>query len=168
MTVSNLYCAWKGNPVVTLSGRFDFETFLQLVEEHKPARAHLVPPIILGLAKHPLVDNYDLSSLKCIISGAAPLGLDIEQEAQKRLSCTIKQAWGMSELSPIGTCNSDIGTRPSSIGPLVSSTYGKIIDEAGNSLGAEDSGELCIKGPQVMMVCQFFCTSEDDCSPLTP
>ena len=139
---------------MTLSGRLDFETFLKLVQEHEPTRAHLVPPIILGLAKHPLVDNYDydLSSLKCIISGAAPLGLDIEKAAQERLDCTIKQAWGMSELSPIGTCNSDVGTRPSSIGPLVSSTYGKIIDEAGNSLGPDDRGELCIKGPQVMMV----------------
>lgn len=61
-------------------------------------------------------------------------------------------AWGMSELSPVGTCNSDADTKPSSIGPLIPSTYGKIIDEAGNSVGPNESGELCIKGPQVMMV----------------
>ena len=48
MTVSNIYCGWKGNPVITMSGRFDFELFLELIKEHQPHRAHLVPPIILA------------------------------------------------------------------------------------------------------------------------
>lgn len=91
MTVSNIYCAWKGNPVITMSGRFDLEMFLELIQEHKPGRAHLVPPIILALAKHPMIDNYDLSSLKCIVSGAAPLGLDIENAVTERLGCVVKQ-----------------------------------------------------------------------------
>ena len=152
MTVSNLYCGWKGNPIVTMSGRFDLELFLKLVEEQQPRRAHLVPPIILGLAKHPVVDNYDLSSLDCIVSAAAPLGLDTENAVKKRIGCQVKQAWGMSELSPIAIMNSDFNSKPSSIGQVVSSTYGKIVDENGKSLGPNQNGELCIKGPQVMMV----------------
>jgi 4-coumarate--CoA ligase len=152
MTVSSIYCGWKGNPVITMSGRFDFELFLELIKEHKPRRAHLVPPIMLGLAKHPAVDNYDFSSLKCIISAAAPLGLDVENAVKDRLGCEVKQAWGMSELSPVGTCSSDFNIKPASIGPLVSSTYGKIVDDHGKSLGPNENGELCIKGPQVMMV----------------
>lgn len=86
------------------------------------------------------------------MSAAAPLGLDIETAAKKRLGCEVKQAWGMSELSPIATVNSDFNIKPSSVGPLVSSTYGKIVDENGKSLGPHQNGELCIKGPQVMMV----------------
>lgn len=138
MTVSSIYSAWKGHPVITMSGRFDLELFLNLVQEHQPHRAHLVPPILVALAKHPIVDNYDFSALKCIISAAAPLGLETENTVEKRLGCLVKQAWGMSELSPIGTCNSDFTSKSASIGPLVSSTYGKIIDENGKSLGPNE------------------------------
>lgn len=149
---SALYCAWRGQEVITMSGRFDLELFCKLVEEHKPQRAHLVPPIILGLAKHPMVDNFDMSSLHMIVSAAAPLGADVEKEVCKRLDCGVKQAWGMSELSPIGTFTSDYNIKSGSIGPLAASTYGKIIDiETGRSLGPNEEGELVIKGPQVML-----------------
>lgn len=138
--------------MITMSDRFDLEKFCELVQEHKPHRAHLVPPIILGLAKHPIVDNYDMSGLKMIISAAAPLGKETEEAARKRLGLDIKQAWGMSELSPLGTMVEDTNQRIGSIGPVVSSTHGKIIDpETGKSLGPNERGELCIKGPQVMM-----------------
>lgn len=151
MTVSSIYSAWKGHPVITMSGRFDLELFLKLVNDHQPHRAHLVPPILVALAKNSIVDNCDFSSLKCILSAAAPLGFDTEKTVEERLFCKLKQAWGMSELSPIATCNSDFSSKSGSIGPLTPSTYGKIIDESGNSLGPNEPGELVIKGPQVMM-----------------
>mmetsp|Transcript_24218 Transcript_24218/g.41451 ORF Transcript_24218/g.41451 Transcript_24218/m.41451 type:complete len:594 (+) Transcript_24218:388-2169(+) len=152
MLASLLYCGWRGKELITMSDRFDLEKFCELVQEHKPHRAHLVPPIILGLAKHPIVDNYDMSGLKMIISAAAPLGKETEEAARKRLGLDIKQAWGMSELSPLGTMVEDTNQRIGSIGPVVSSTHGKIIDpETGKSLGPNERGELCIKGPQVMM-----------------
>jgi 4-coumarate--CoA ligase len=157
MTASLLYSGWKGHPVITISGRFDLELFLNLVQEHKPHRAQLVPPILVALAKHPMVDDYDFSSLKCIMSGAAPLGHDTEITIKKRLGCELKQSWGMSELSPIGTCNADDSVKSGSIGPLMPSTYGKVIDEHGMSLGPNEPGELVIKGPQVMMVVHEIC-----------
>ncbi len=146
-----LYCAWQGQQVITLSGRFDLETFCRLVQEHRPERAHLVPPILVGLAKHPVVDQYDLTSIRCIMSAAAPLGLATEQAVKARIGCEIKQGWGMSELSPIATINSDYNIKPGSVGQLSPSTYGKIIDEDGVSLGPHQDGEILIKGPQVMM-----------------
>jgi acyl-CoA synthetase (AMP-forming)/AMP-acid ligase II len=151
-TVSMLYPAWKGQTVITKSGKFDLELFCKLVEEHKPQRSHLVPPILLGLAKHPVVDTYDLSSLRCIISAAAPMSRETEFAVKKRIGIeVIKQAWGMSELSPIGTINSDFDAKSGSVGPLAPSTYGKVIDEHGKSLPPNTPGELVIKGPQVMM-----------------
>jgi len=54
-----------------------------------------VPPIILGLAKHPLVDSYDLSSLKTIVSGAAPLAREVGNECAARLGVAVKQARGV-------------------------------------------------------------------------
>jgi 4-coumarate--CoA ligase len=149
--VALLYCAWKGQQVITMSGRFDMEQFCSLLEEHQPERAHLVPPIVLGLAKSPIVDKYDCSSLRQIVSAAAPLGIDVELAAKKRLGCEVKQAWGMSELSPLGLMNSDFNSKNGSVGPLVSSTYAKVVDTEGNTLLAGEHGELLIKGPQVMM-----------------
>ena len=75
--VSVLYCGWQGQQIITMSGRFDLELFCKLLEEHQPERAHLVPPIILGLAKSPVVGQYDVSALKQIVSAAAPLSSDI-------------------------------------------------------------------------------------------
>ena len=140
-----LYCAWKGQQVITMSDRFDLETFCRLVQEHRPQRAHLVPPIMVGLAKSPIVDQFDMSSLQMVVSAAAPLCSDIETAVVDRLRCDVKQGWGMSELSPIGTFNSDFNAKKGSVGPLVSSTYGKILDETGNSLPPNESGELLIK-----------------------
>ena len=130
------------------------EQFCNAVQTYKPNRAHLVPPIIIGLTKHPVVDNYNLSSLRMIVSAAAPLSSDTELALQQRLygTCRVKQAWGMSELSPIGTYTHDDSVRSGSVGPLVPSTFAKIIDHTtGQTLGPNEPGELCIKGPQVMM-----------------
>lgn len=150
-TYALLYSAWKGHELITMSARFDLERFCQLVEEHKPERAHLVPPVVLALAKSPIVDKYDCSSLRQIVSAAAPLGLEVELAAKARLGCEIKQAWGMSELSPIGTLNSDSSSKPGSVGPLCPSTHAKVVDSEGQSLPPFVDGELLIKGPQVMM-----------------
>lgn len=108
---SLLYCGWRGQELITISGRFCLENFCKLVEDNRPERAHLVPPIILGLAKHPVVDSYDLTSMKMILSAAAPLGKDTEAAVRKRLNTEVKQAWGMSELSPLGTMNSDYNAK---------------------------------------------------------
>ena len=66
-TVSLLYTAWRGQTLITSSGRFDLEEYCKAVETHKVQRAHLVPPILLGLAKSPLVDQFDLSSLNTYV-----------------------------------------------------------------------------------------------------
>ena len=163
MVVSAMYSSWIGNPIYTMSGRFDFELMLEMITKYQPKNAHLVPPIILGLAKSPLVDKYDMSSLELIISAAAPLGAETEIAVRDRLQCTVKQAWGMSELSPIGTITPSEKIKPGSVGLVVSNTYGKILDKDGNSLGPNQQGELAIKGPQVMMGYQDEPQQTKDC-----
>ena len=148
--VSALYAVWQGQELITMP-RFDLELFCHAVEKHRPHRAHLVPPIIIQLAKNPIVDKYDLSSLNMIVSGAAPLSKQTEQDVFNRIGCRTKQAWGMSELSPLATCTSDYNMRSGSVGQLTPDTYGKIVDTTGRSLGVNKPGELMIKGPQVMM-----------------
>ena len=56
------------------SPRFDLETFLRVLQDWQIALAHIVPPVAIALAKHPSIDNYDLSHMRWLFSGAAPLG----------------------------------------------------------------------------------------------
>ena len=85
---------------------FDLERFLSLVQERRCTRAQLVPPIILGLAKHPLVDSYDLSSLKTIVSGAAPLAREVDHRRpvrRPRIACVHERAGLTTDLTA-GEC----------------------------------------------------------------
>lgn len=77
----------RGNAVVSLK-RFEFEVVLRTIEKYRVTRLWVVPPIILALAKHGLVDKYDLSSLTYIGSGAAPLGKELMEECAKRFPHT--------------------------------------------------------------------------------
>lgn len=88
-----------------------------------------------------------------ILSAAAPLSKETSESIKTRIDCDVKQAWGMSELSPLGTVESDFNLRQGSIGQLISSTLGKVVDpkDTKKSLGPNQTGELTIKGPQVMM-----------------
>ena len=132
--------------------RFDMVQFLELVQKHRITRAHLVPPIILGLARHPIVDNYDLSSLKSILSGAAPLGPELTREAAERIGCVIKQGYGMTELSPVSHIVPNDNVRDGAVGFLIPSTEAMIVDVATQTpLGPNEDGELWIRGPQVMV-----------------
>jgi acyl-CoA synthetase (AMP-forming)/AMP-acid ligase II len=139
------------NSTLVTMPAFDLEKFLGVVQDRKCTKAHLVPPIILGLAKHPLVDKYDLSSMQCIVSGAAPLGSEVAQACAARLGCIVKQAWGMSELAPIGSVNPDDDNREGSSGCTVASMLYKIVDtETGALLPPGEEGEVVCTGPNVM------------------
>lgn len=143
---------YHGATVVTMP-RFDLEMFLELIQKYKISRMHLVPPILLALAKHPAVDKYDLSSVRMIISGAAPLGEDLATAVRERLGCLVKQGYGMTETSPVTHVNPDDPDKikVASVGPLVPNTEARIVDPAtGNDLGPNERGELWVRGPQVM------------------
>jgi acyl-CoA synthetase (AMP-forming)/AMP-acid ligase II len=138
---------------------FDLERCLQLLQEHKVDRCGLVPPIILALAKHPIVSKYDLSALRTIGCGAAPLGAEIQRAAGRRLKCVVKQGWGMTELSAVGaifpdelahSLNDDAPCL-GSVGVLVPGSEAKIVDPAtGKDLSPYEEGEICIRGPHMM------------------
>ncbi|HXT34203.1 MAG TPA: AMP-binding protein, partial [Chloroflexota bacterium] len=83
---------YLGATIITMP-RFDLPTFLQIIQDHKVNYANLVPPIILALAKHPLVSQYDLSSLQAVFSGAAPLGDEVAAACAARLGCVVKQGY---------------------------------------------------------------------------
>jgi len=140
----------KGSTIVTVP-RFDLEQCLGLIQEHKITRLFAVPPIVLALAKHPLVDNFDLSSLKQVFSGAAPLGAELAQEAADRIGCEVVQGYGMTEMSPVSHVTRMGGFKPGTCGVTVANTECRIVDvEGGEDQGVGGVGELWVRGPQVM------------------
>jgi|TARA_B110000879_G_scaffold125951_1_gene166155 4-coumarate--CoA ligase len=140
------------NGVTTISmPRFDMVEALQAVQDLKITRFFAVPPIILGLAKHPIVDQYDMSSVRQIFSGAAPLGAELAAEAGVRLGCEVVQGFGMTELSPVSHCTVEGDYRPGTSGITASNTESRIVDPVGGEdQGVGDRGELWVRGPQVM------------------
>jgi acyl-CoA synthetase (AMP-forming)/AMP-acid ligase II len=151
MTVIMRMALRNGATIVTMP-RFDLEHFLQLLQDYRVTTAYLVPPIILALAKHPLVDNYDLSHLKYITSGAAPLPEAVGVECRDRLGCTVKQGYGLTETSPVTHISPRSGNTPlTAVGYCVANTQLRIADvDTGAPLSTGESGEIWIKGPQVM------------------
>ena len=153
MIVIMSFALYRGATIVTMP-RFDMEQCLGLIQKYRISYAYLVPPIVLGLAKHPLVDKFDLSSLRAILSGAAPLGDEIEDAVKQRLGCLVTQGYGMTEASPVThflAVRPDHDRKAGSVGPVIPNTECKVVDLAtGEELGPRQEGELWIRGPQVM------------------
>jgi acyl-CoA synthetase (AMP-forming)/AMP-acid ligase II len=150
LTVLMCGAIWKGATLVTMP-RFDLEEFLRLLQDHRITRAFLVPPIVLGLAKHPLVDKYDLSSLNTVVSGAAPLDAGLEAACAERTGALVTQGWGLTETSPVVTTNLGSEPRPGSVGRLLANTRCRVVDPAsGADLPVGETGELVVAGPQIM------------------
>src|SRR2546430_4018713 len=143
---------YQGVTIVTMP-RFDLELFLRLLQDYGITRANVVPPIVLALAKHPLVARYDLRALQSINSGAAPLDASVEQACGDRLKCFVAQGYGLTETSPVvSTTPVDPARRRSgSAGLLIPNTECQGMDPAsGAELGPGDLGEGWSRGPQVM------------------
>ena len=141
-----------GATLVTMP-RFELGQFLDLLERYRVTRAYVVPPIALALAKDPAVDGRDLSALRHILCGAAPLGADLAKEVTERIGCSVTQGYGMTEMSPV-THMVPPGSavkKPGSIGPPVPGTECRLVDpETGRDAWPGESGELWMRGPQVM------------------
>lgn len=152
MTVIMSMALRNGCAIVTMP-RFDMEHFLQLMQDYKVTSAYLVPPIILGMAKHPIVDNYDLSSLKFVTSGAAPLSPAVSTECSERIGCVVKQGYGLTETSPVTHFTPRRGPiKLKAVGVSVPNTETLIADvETGEMLPTGETGEIWIRGPQIMM-----------------
>jgi acyl-CoA synthetase (AMP-forming)/AMP-acid ligase II len=143
---------YTGASIVVMP-RFDLETFLKVMQDYGVTLAHVVPPIMLALAQHPSVDNYDLSKLKTLFSGAAPLSEKLARACSERLGCSIRQGYGMTETSPaIHLTPSELDwAKYGSIGQCVPNTECKIVDvETGEPRGHGQEGEICMRGPQMM------------------
>ena len=141
-----------GATLVTMP-RFQLEQFLDLLERHRVTRAYVVPPIALALAKDPAVEGRDLSALRHVLCGAAPLGADLAEEVAKRIGCSVTQGCGMTEMSPVTHLAPPDSAvkKPGSIGPPIPGTECRLVDpDTRRDARPGEPGELWMRGPQVM------------------
>lgn len=140
-----------GATIVTLP-RFEVSTFLNVLQRHQVTRAYVVPPLVRTLAIHPLVDQYDLSSLRDVISGGAPLPESIARLCAERNHCIVRQLYGLTECSPVTHISPRAAPRMNSVGVAVPNTEFRIVDVGlQQEVLAGELGEVWIRGPQVMV-----------------
>jgi len=131
--------------------KFDIESFCKIIQDQKVTMGYVVPPVILQLAKNPVVDKYDLSSLKMMNSGAAPLTKELVEALYTRLKVPVKQGYGLSETSPTthtqpwDRWQSTIG----SVGTLLPNQVAKYMSSEDKEVAVGETGELWIKGPNI-------------------
>jgi acyl-CoA synthetase (AMP-forming)/AMP-acid ligase II len=139
-----------GATVVTLPG-FDLAAFLGAIQDRRVTLTVVVPPVIHALAGHPLVDRFDLSSLRRLGVGAAPLDAVTEQRCAQRLGCAVSQGLGMTETSALIAVGDPLAPRRGSVGRLLPGTEARVVDPAtGADRGPGRTGELWVRGPQLM------------------
>ena len=141
--------------------RFELNTFLRNHQAHGVTFTFIAPPVAVALAKHPAVDDFDLSSLRGVLSGAASLDEDLAQLVSQRLGVEVYQGYGLTESSPVTHLNhagTPGGLSRGSIGLPVANTRHKLVDpESGEEIEVPTTegelsapGELWVHGPQVM------------------
>ena len=131
--------------------RFDPDQTLKWIEKYKVTDFFVVPPALLALSHHPKLAEHDVSSLRYILSGAAPLPQEVAELGAKRFGCLVTQGYGMTETSPLTNTSPLDALKPGSVGPAVPDTQEKIVHmETGEELPVGETGELLIFGPQVM------------------
>jgi long-chain acyl-CoA synthetase len=144
-----IYMGW-GNVLVP---KPQPDQLLEAISRYRPTFAPLVPTMFIGLLNHPKIDQADLTSIKGCFSGSAPLPVEVIRDFEKKTGAVIVEGYGLTESSPVTHVNPFQGTRKvGSIGLPISDTDAKIVDLADGTreMPVGESGELCIRGPQVM------------------
>ena len=138
----------EGITMVTLP-RFEPESFLKALQQHRVTHLAVVPPLLHFLTLHPMVAGFDLSSLEQIGCGAAPLGAGLEEKAAGRLHCQVAQGFGMTEASGVVSATYPGKGRIGSSGQLMPNTQARVIDPVTRAdVEIGETGEIWFRGPQ--------------------
>ncbi|XP_074276318.1 4-coumarate--CoA ligase 1-like [Silene latifolia] len=154
---SVLLCALRVGAAILIMPKFEINMLMELVQKYKVTIAPFVPPIVLAIAKNQDMGKYDLSSVRTIMSGAAPMGKDLEDAVRAKLpNAKLGQGYGMTEAGPVlamclAFAKEPMDVKSGSCGTVVRNADLKIIDpDTGSSLPRNHPGEICIRGDQIM------------------
>jgi long-chain acyl-CoA synthetase len=148
VTIASMYSPERG--VGVLMRWFDPAGFLELIAEHKIQMSSVVPTMLQILLSQPL-ERYDLSSLRYVTSGGAPLAPEVADQFTRRVpSASIRQGYGLTETAALVSSNPVGREKPGSVGLPVPGTEVRILDDAGRELEPGEMGEICARSPGVM------------------
>ncbi|XP_047325501.1 4-coumarate--CoA ligase 1-like [Impatiens glandulifera] len=154
---SVLLCGLRVGAAILIMQKFDITSFLELIQKYKVSIGPFVPPIVLAIAKSPVVDKYDLSSIRTVMSGAAPLGKELEDAVRLKFpNAKLGQGYGMTEAGPVlamclAFAKEPVEIKSGACGTVVRNAEMKIVDpETAESLPRNQPGEICIRGDQIM------------------
>lgn len=154
---SVLLCGLRVGATILIMPKFEIIPLMELVQKYKVTVAPFVPPIVLAIAKCPVTDKYDLSSIRMLMSGAAPMGRELEDTVKAKLpNAILGQGYGMTEAGPVLSMSLAFAKEPFEVksgacGTVVRNAEMKITDhQTGLSLPRNQHGEICIRGNQIM------------------
>jgi len=140
-----------GAKIVLIPDPRDLKRILDSIQKHKATIYCGVPTMYNAINNYPEVGNYDLTSIKACVSGAAPLPIEVKKRFEEITGGKLVEGYGLSETSPVTHANPINGiNKEGSIGLPISDTLAVVVDDAGNILPVGEVGEIAIKGPQVM------------------
>ncbi|KAI9987976.1 hypothetical protein PInf_024236 [Phytophthora infestans] len=151
MTMLLFHMAYKIGWGTIVLPKFMPDEYLGAIVKYKVWNVFVAPPIVQFFAKHPIVDKYDLSCLKYIGAGGAPMGTEVEEAVFKRIGAKVGQGYGMTELCGPVTMPAYEINRPGSVGQLLPNSELRVLSlSTGEELGANEVGELLIQTPAMM------------------
>lgn len=139
--------------ITVVMPKFDIENWCKIVQDERITMAYVVPPVVLLLSKHPCVSKYDLSSLRMLNSGAAPLTKELVESMYNRIKIPVKQGYGLSETSPTTHTQpwDDWRRTIGAVGTLLPNITAKYMSPEEKELPRGEVGELWVKGPNVFL-----------------
>lgn len=148
-----IHFAFYGGFELNVMPRFDIENFCKIVQDRKITMVHVAPPIVVILSKSPVVDKYNLNSLRMLNCGAAPLTSELVQDVWKRLRIPIKQGYGLTETSPTTHVQpwDRWETAMGSAGMQLPNLSAKFMTPEEKEVGIGETGELWVKGPNIFL-----------------
>jgi long-chain acyl-CoA synthetase len=152
-TIGYLNGLVNGGTTMVVFPRFDPKEYLDAVQKYKATALGGAPQLFIPLVNLPGFHDHDLSSIKYVASGAAPLPLSVLEKMLEAFSGAVCEGYGLTECTMGATCNPPDRSkiRPGSVGLPVFDTECKVVDpQTGEDLPVGREGEICIRGPQVM------------------
>lgn len=155
MTICMLYAIYKASEIIIVPNPRPIDNVMSIIQKERATLFPGVPAMYIGVVNHPKIQEYDLRSVRVCISGSAPLPMEIQERFGTLTGGRLIEGYGLTEAAPVTHANTVYGVRKSgSIGIPFPDVDAKIVDlETGEALpfGADAQGELCVKGPQVMV-----------------
>ncbi|XP_015126165.2 4-coumarate--CoA ligase 1, partial [Diachasma alloeum] len=165
--VASLYSFLSCGGKLILMPEFTSNNLLDVLENNEVTELHLAPPVVQLIANDSRFSKKHMERVKCVMSGAAPLGLELITKFQSKMStnCQFTQAYGLTETSPMITKSKYSDCQ--SVGLISVNTRIRIVgrnnENTGMNLGIDETGEIVVKGPQVMKGYYKNTKATEDC-----